>query len=129
MSFRASIRILLASLLVSGAAPVLAGTTDAAALEARVERLLWQLVNDERQAQLPVAANYERLRGALLDQACLVSAAPCAALDRMTHEGRAMTTEITPEQVELIEQLLFSLRDARAAPSEAPVHLLVTTAE
>jgi len=126
MKLHMQIRIFLALVLGCGAVPVIAGTTDAASLEARVDRLMWQLVNDERYSHLQVPANYERLRGALLEQACLVAAAPCAALDKMPHAGRTMTTEITPEQLKVIEQLLFSLHSASAELDETPVHLMVT---
>jgi hypothetical protein len=129
MAFRAAVRILLASALVSGAFPVLAGTADTGSLEARVDRLLWQLVNDARYSHLQVAANYERLRAQLLEQACLVSAAPCAQPDKLTHKGATMTTEITPEQVEIIEKLMFTLHSASVSVAAPPAHLLVTSAE
>ena len=129
MALRASARALLASALVLGVVPVMAGTTDSGSLEPRVDRLLWQLVNDERYSHLPVAANYERLRGALLEQACLVATAPCAALDRLTHEGHTMTTEITPAQVEAIEQLLFAPHNASASIAKPSVHLMLTASE
>lgn len=129
MALRASARVLLASALVLGVVPAMAGTTDAGSLEMRVDRLLWQLVNDERYSHLPVAANYERLRGALLEQACLVATAPCAALDKVTHQGRAMTTEITPAQVEVIEQLLFAPHNASASVTRPSTHLMLTASE
>lgn len=129
MAFRASVRVLVVSALALGAVPASAGTTDAGSLEARVDRLLWQLVNDERYSHLPVAANYEHLRGALLEQACLVAAAPCAALDRVSHEGRTMTTEITPEQIEAIESLLAAPPGANLTATAAPGHLLITAAD
>jgi hypothetical protein len=135
MSFRVSVRLLLASALalatVSGfsAAAAQAGTTDAGTLEARVDRLLWQLLNDERYSHLPIAAQYERLRGALLDQACLSVTKPCAALDRSPHHGRTITTEIRPEHVEAIEQLLFTPHSAQVSPTEVPAHMLVSAAD
>ena len=129
MNFRACIRSVLVSALVLAAVPVLAGTSDAGSLEARVDRLLWQLVNDERYSRLPVAANYERLRAALLDQACLAATAPCAALDRAGHEGRSITTEIRPEHVEAIEQLLFTPHSAHVTTIDAPAQLFITAAD
>lgn len=129
MSFRASIRLLLVSALALGAVTAVAGTTDARSLEARVDRLLLQLMNDERYSHLPVAAHYERLRAALLDEACFSAAAPCAALDRMTHQGRTITTEIRAEQVEAIEQLLFMPPSAHVVVNEAPAHLMISAAD
>ncbi|MDY6984001.1 MAG: hypothetical protein SV422_13015 [Pseudomonadota bacterium] len=129
MSFRASVRLLLVSALVLGAVPALAGTTDAGSLEARVDRLLWQLMNDERYSNVPIAAHYERLRAALIDEACFSAAAPCVALDRVTHQGRTITTEVRPEQVEAIEQLLFTPPSAHVVANEAPAHLMISSAD
>jgi hypothetical protein len=128
MAFRATLRILVISALALGAVPAFAGTEDAGSLEARVDRLLWQLVNDERYSHLPVAANYERLRTQLLEQACLVSATPCEASDRI-HQGRAMTSEISPEQLEVLEQLLFTIHSASTSNFDSPMHLMVIAAE
>jgi hypothetical protein len=128
MAFRATLRILLSSALVLATVPVIAGTADARALEARVDQLMWQLVNDERYAHLGVAANYDKVR-ALLEQACLASTEPCAALDRMTHSGRTMTTEITPEQTEALEQLLFTIHSASASVTEPAAYLMATAFE
>jgi hypothetical protein len=89
---------------------------------------MWRLVNDERYAHLGVAANYDKVR-AVLEQTCLVSTEPCAALDRMTRSGRTMTTEITPEQTEVLEQLLFTIHSASASVSEPSAYLMVTAAE
>ncbi len=111
------------------AMPALAETADALSLEQRVDRLLWQLVNDERYSHLQVAANYERLRTQLLDQACLVSAAPCHHSDKVTQHGHAITTEITPEQEVLVEQLLFTIHSASASVTHSPAHLMLTGAE
>ncbi|MGV3593300.1 MAG: hypothetical protein ACO1PZ_16565 [Gammaproteobacteria bacterium] len=129
MTFRASISGLLISAFVLAAVPALAGTTDAGSLEARVDRLLWQLANDERYSHLPVAAHYERLRAALLDQACLSATAPCAALDRAGHEGRTITAEIRPEQVEAIEQLLLMPHSAQVTATNSPAQLFITAAD
>lgn len=122
-------RLLVVSAVLLGTVPAHAGTTDVVSLEARVDRLLWQLMNDERYSHLPIAAHYERLRSALLDQACLSAAAPCAALDRMPHQGRVITTEIRPEHVEAIEQLLFAPPGASVAANETPAHLMITSAD
>jgi hypothetical protein len=129
MSFRVNVRLLLVSALILGAGPTLAGTADAESLDARVDRLLWQLMNDERYSHLPIAAQYERLRGALLDQACLTVTAPCAALDRTPHQGRAITSDIRPEHVEAMEQLLFTPHSAQVTATKAPVHLLISSAD
>ncbi|MGV3591905.1 MAG: hypothetical protein ACO1PZ_09465, partial [Gammaproteobacteria bacterium] len=95
----------------------------------RVDRLLWQLANDERYSHLPVAAHYERLRAALLDQACLAATAPCAALDRAGHEGRTITTEIRPEQIEAMEQLLLMPHNAQVTATNSPAQLFITAAD
>ena len=129
MTFRATISGLLISAFVLAAAPALAGTMDAGSLEARVDRLLWQLVNDERYSHLQVAAHYERLRAALLDQACLAAAAPCAMLDKAGLEGRTITTEIRPEHVEAIEELLFMPHSAHVTATDAPAQLFITAAD
>jgi hypothetical protein len=128
MTFRACIRILLVSAPVLAALPVLAGNIDAGSLEARVDRLLWQLVNDERYSHLQIAANYEGLRAQLLEQACFVADTPCAPFDRI-HHGRAMTSEISPEQAEVLEQLMFTLHKASASVVVQPAHLMVSTTE
>lgn len=128
MTFPQCARLFMVSAVLLGTVPAHAGTTDAASLEARVDRLLRQLMNDERYSHLPIAAHYERLRSALLDQACL-AAAPCVALDRMPHQGRVITTEIRPEHVEAIEQLLFAPPGASVAASGTPEHLMITSAD
>ena len=97
-------------------------------VEARVDRLLWNLVNDERYSHLQIAANYERLRTQLLGEVCPVSASPCLQNDA-SHPAQSMTTEITPEQQVILEQLLQALRNASAANSTAPAHMMVSTAE
>jgi hypothetical protein len=122
------IRLLLLSSAVLGTVPAFAESTDALALEARVDRVLAQLVNDERYSHLPIMANYDRLRARLLEQACFVADAPCAGIDRI-HHGSAMTTEIAPEQAEVLEQLLFTIHSASASAAEPAPHLMVTTAE
>lgn len=129
MTFQASARLLLIAALACGAVPAMAGTTDAGTLDVRVDRLLWQLMNDERYSHLPIATRYESLRGVLLEQACLAATAPCATLDRMPHQGRTITTEIRPEQVEAIEQLLFTPQKAHVTAAEAPAHRLISAAD
>ncbi|MEY4641159.1 MAG: hypothetical protein RLZZ227_1153 [Pseudomonadota bacterium] len=112
--------------------PALAGSepTDAPwSAQARVDRLLWSLINDERYSHLQIAANYERLRARLLDEACLVSTAPCLRGLERPSSAQSMTTEITPEQQAVFDQLLYALRHASAAHSEAPVHMMVSTTE
>lgn len=128
MAFRAALRILLASALVSATVPVIAGNADARALEARIDHLMWQLVNDERYAHLGVAANYDKVRAAL-EQACLVSTEPCASLDRTPHGGHTMTTEISPEQTQALEQLLSTIHSASASVSRPSAYLMVTAAQ
>jgi hypothetical protein len=122
-------RLLFPAVLVLATVPVRAETADIGSLEARVERLLWQLVNDERYGHLQVAANYERLRARLLEETCLVSAAPCAHNDKLMHKGLMMTTEITPEQEQLIEQLVFTLHNSSASIAAPPTHLMVSAAQ
>jgi hypothetical protein len=122
-------RLLFPALLVCAAVPAQAESTDAGALEARVDRLLWQLVNDERYGHLQVAANYERLRSRLLEETCFVSAAPCAHDDRLMHHGLMMTTEITPEQEAIVEQLMFTLHNASAAIGRPSEGLMVSATE
>ncbi len=128
LGFHYARRLLFPAVLVLATVPVRAETADTGSLEARVDRLLWQLVNDERYSHLQVAANYERLRARLLEETCFVSAAPCAHNDKLMHDGRMMTTEITPEQEQLIEQLVFTLHNSSAAITSTSTHLLVSAA-
>lgn len=127
-AFHCARRLLFPAVLVLATVPVRAESADASSLEARVDRLLWQLVNDERYSHLQVAANYEQLRARLLEETCFVSAAPCGPNDKLTHKGMVMTTEITPEQERLIEQLVFSLHNSRASIATPFTHLLVSAA-
>jgi hypothetical protein len=98
-------------------------------VEARVDRLLLSLVNDERYSHLQIAANYERLRAQLLDEACLVSAAPCLHSVETPRSAQSMTTEITPEQQAVLDQLLHALHNATASNTATPVHLMVSTTD
>lgn len=129
MIMRSNARPLLLSTLLAVATPLAAGTVDDAVLEARVDRLLWQIVNDARYSHLQVAANYERLRAILLAQPCRVSAAPCATGDRLPYQGRTPTTALAPEQERAIEQLLFSFHGDRTAVSLPPSSLMITATE
>jgi endonuclease/exonuclease/phosphatase (EEP) superfamily protein YafD len=125
-------RAVVAALFACATLPALAGTEPAEgswATEARVDRLLWELVNDERYSQLQVAKNYERLRARFLEQACLVSAAPCLQRGEVQKNAHTITAEITPEQEVLVEQLLYTIRSASASIAERPVHLLVSISE
>jgi hypothetical protein len=122
-------RLLFPAVLVLATVPVRAETVDTGSLEARVDRLLWQLVDDERYSHLQVAANYERLRARLLEETCFVSAAPCAHDGRLMHHGLMMTTEITPEQEAIIEQLMFTLHNTSASIAKPSEGLLVSAAE
>lgn len=122
-------RLLFPAVLVLATVPVRAETADTGSLEARVDRLLWQLVNDERYSHLQVAANYERLRARLLEETCFVSAAPCGHNDRLIHNGLMMTTEITPEQEQIIERLLFTLHNNSASIATPSPYLMVSAAE
>ena len=97
--------------------------------EARVDRLLWSLVNDERYSHLQIAANYERLRTQLLDQACPVSAAPCLQSGETPLRAHPMTPEIAPEREVFVEQLLDALRRISAANTAVSVHLMVSTTD
>jgi endonuclease/exonuclease/phosphatase (EEP) superfamily protein YafD len=129
-SFRYPRHLLAFALLALMSAAVLAEPADAGFVEQRVDRLLWQLVNDERFSHLQVAANYERLRAQLIEQACLVSAASCAqADDAVASQARAITTEMTPEQLRIVEQLLLSLDKASVSTVQPSVHLMVTASE
>lgn len=128
LAFHCVRRLLFPAVLVLATVPVRAETADAGSLDARVDRLLWQLVNDERYSHLQIAANFERLRARLLEETCLVSAAPCAYNDKQMHNGRMMTTEVTPEQEQLIEQLVFTLHNSSASITAPSTHLLVSVA-
>ena len=86
-AFEPARRLLFPALLVLVALPAQAESVEVSSLEARVDRLLWQLVNDERYGHLQVAANYERLRARLLEDSCLISSTPWAPDDRLVHEG------------------------------------------
>ena len=123
-----AVRMLLLSSVAWGTVPAFAESYDALSIEARVDRVLAQLVNDERYSHLQIAANFDRLRARLLEQACFVADASCAGIDRI-HHGRAMTSEIAPEQAEVLEQLLFTIHSASASAAEPAPHLMVTTAE
>ncbi len=126
---RYSRHLLVFALFALMAVSALAESTDAASVEQRVDRLLWQLVNDERYSHLQVAANYEQLYARLLEQACLVSAAPCAHSDAVTQQAHVMTSEVTPQQEVLVEQLLFSIQQASATTVQPPAHQMVTVTE
>jgi hypothetical protein len=128
LAFHHARRLLFPAMLVLATVPVRAETADIGAVEARVDRLLWQLVNDERYSHLQVAANYERLRARLLEETCFVSAAPCGHNDKLLHNSLRMTTEITPEQEQLIEHLVFTLHNQSAAITAPPAHLMVSAA-
>jgi hypothetical protein len=129
LAFHCARRLLFPAALVLATVPVRAETADIGTLEARVERLLAQLVNDEHYGRLQVPVNYERLRARLLEETCLVSAAPCGPNDKLMHDGLMMTTEITPEQEQLIEQLVFKLSNSSASIAAPPTHLLVTAVQ
>ena len=128
-ALEAARRVLFPVVLVLAALPAQAESLDAGSLEARVDRLLWQLINDERYGHLQVAANYERLRARLLENGCLVSSALCALDDRLMHHGLTMSTEITPEQEAIIEQLMSTLRNTSASAAQPAVGLMVSAAE
>jgi hypothetical protein len=128
-AFYCARRLLFPAVLVLATVPVRAETVDTGSLEARVDRLLWQLVNDERYRHLQAAINYEGLRARLLDETCFVSAARCAHDDRRMHQGLMMTTEITPEQEAIIEQLMFTLHNTSASIAAPATGLMVSTAE
>jgi hypothetical protein len=132
MDLAAFFRRIAITALALASLPALAGneSTDAPwSAEARVDRLLWSLVNDERYSHLQIAANYERLRTQLLDQACLVSAAPCLQAGDKPHSAQSRTAEITPEQQVVIEQLMHALQNASAANDATTVHMMVSTTE
>lgn len=125
-------RAVFAALFACVSLPALAGTeaSDGTwAREAQVDRLLWQLVNDERYSHLQILASYARLRAQLLDQSCLVSAAPCLQRGETLQHPHAITAEIAPEQEALVEQLLFTIRSAGTTLAEQPSRLLVSTSE
>jgi hypothetical protein len=128
-AFYCARRLLFPAVLVLAAVPVRAETADTGSTEARVDRLLWQLINDERFSHLQVAANYKGLRASLLEETCFVSAAPCAHDDRLMHHGLMMTTEITPEQEAIIEQLMFTLHNTSASLADPIAGRMVSAAE
>jgi hypothetical protein len=129
LAFHYARRLLFPAVLVLATVPMRAETADAGSLEARVDRLLWQLVNDERYSHLQVAANYERLRTRLLEETCFVSAVPCAHDDKLMHHGVMITTEITAEQEAIIEQLLHTLHNTSAQVARPAAYLMVSAAE
>jgi len=128
-AFYCARRLLFPAVLVLLALPGRAETADAGSREARVDRLLWQLVNDERYGHLQIATHYERLRARLLEESCFASAAPCAHDDRLLHHGLTMTTEITPEQEAIIEQLMFTLHSTSASIAEPSAGLMVSATD
>jgi hypothetical protein len=110
------------------ALPALAGTSipNATVPDARVERLLWIVANDERFSHLRYAASADKLRQ-LLELGCVVATTPC--LQTGERQAHTQTADLSPEQLHMLEKLLTTVHEAAAPAFIVDREFLLTVVE